>query len=61
MIAGIEADMEILERLSESEMEIQKLWKGFFESISINERESYVRQRQHLPIWYRKNIVEFQN
>ena len=61
LISGIEADMEILERLSESEMEIQKLWKGFFESISINERESYVRQRQHLPIWYRKNIVEFQN
>ena len=32
---------------------------GFFENISIEERESYQRQRQHLPIRFRGNMVEF--
>ena len=36
-----------------------ELWKGFFENISIEERESYQRQRQHLPIRFRGNMVEF--
>ena len=35
------------------------LWKGFFHSISIKERESYRRQRTMMPLWYRKNAVEF--
>lgn len=37
-----------------------KLWKGFFDSIAIKERESYERQRQHLPLHYRKYVTEFQ-
>ena len=60
LVSNVSADMEKLEKLSESEMAIRQLWRGFFESISIDERESYKRQRQHLPIWYRKNMVEFQ-
>lgn len=60
LVSGESADMEQLDRLSEEEKRIQELWKGFFESISIKERESYERQRGHLPIWYRKNMVEFQ-
>jgi len=35
------------------------LWKGFFRSISIKERESYRRQRTMMPLWYRKNATEF--
>lgn len=35
------------------------LWKGFFRSVSIKERESYRRQRTMMPLWYRKNAVEF--
>lgn len=35
------------------------LWKVFFESISIKERESYERQRQHLPLLYREHMTEF--
>ena len=35
------------------------LWKGFFKSISIKERESYRRQRTMMPLWYRKNVTEF--
>ena len=33
--------------------------RAFFENISIEERESYQRQRQHLPIRFRGNMVEF--
>ena len=35
------------------------LWKVFFESISIKERESYERQRQHVPLLYREHMTEF--
>lgn len=37
------------------------LWEGFFCSISIGPREDYRRQRRMLPIWYRKNMIEFVN
>lgn len=60
LVSGEGADMERLNRISEEEREIQKLWKGFFQSISIKERENHARQRQHLPLWYRKNMVEFE-
>lgn len=35
------------------------LWKVFFDSISIKERENYRCQRGHSPLWARKHIVEF--
>jgi len=38
----------------------EDLWKVFFESISIKERESYERQRQHVPLLYRDHMTEFQ-
>lgn len=60
LVSAAEVAVEALERYSDGEREIQKLWKGFFENISIKERESYVRQRQHLPLWYRVNMVEFE-
>lgn len=36
-----------------------ELWKIFFKSISIKERENYNLQRSHLPLKYRKHITEF--
>lgn len=60
LVSGVNVDFSKFERLSQEEMEIEKLWKVFFNTISIKERESRERQRQHLPIWYRKNIVEFE-
>lgn len=35
------------------------LWKIFFDSIAIKERENYECQRNHIPIWSRKHAVEF--
>lgn len=59
-VLGAQISEKKLERVSDQELEIQQLWKGFFRSISIKERESHERQRLHFPIWYRKNAVEFQ-
>ncbi len=50
---------EKVKRVSLAENTYSAFWKGFFESISIEERESYHRQRQHLPIRFRDNMVEF--
>ena len=40
--------------------EYEALWKAFFHSISIRERENYVCQRSHLPLRYRPYMTEFQ-
>jgi len=45
---------------SEKEGVYLKLWKEFFETIAIQERKNYKCQRNHLPLHYRKHIVEFQ-
>lgn len=37
------------------------LWKTFFKSVSIDARANYRCQRNFLPLWYRKNMTEFQN
>lgn len=50
---------EMIKRVSLEENLYSELWKGFFASIAIEERESYQRQRQHLPIRFRDNIIEF--
>ena len=36
------------------------LWKAFFYSVSIRERENYVCQRGHLPLRFRSYMTEFQ-
>lgn len=36
------------------------LWKGFFHTIGIRERKNPTCQRNHLPLWYRKHMTEFQ-
>ncbi len=55
-----ELNEEVVKRFSAAEAVYVKLWKEFFKSISIRERESYERQRQHLPLRYRTHVVEFQ-
>lgn len=36
-----------------------RLWKTFFDSVSIKERANAKCQRNFLPLWYRKNMTEF--
>ena len=52
-------DIEESKKTSYAESVFVELWKGFFESISIKERENYRLQRQNLPIRFRKNMTEF--
>lgn len=60
LVSDVSADEELLKNVSESEREIQRLWKQFFHDISIKERESDIRQKRILPLRYRKNMVEFE-
>jgi probable DNA metabolism protein len=60
LIVDEELNEEAVMKLSEKEKTYMTLWKGFFENIAIVERESYERQRQHLPLRYRKHVTEFQ-
>ena len=59
LVQDEELDREAIKWFSATEALYVKLWKCFFESVSIKERESYERQRQHLPLRYRTHVVEF--
>lgn len=60
MVQGEKLDEKMIRNCSAKESMYVKLWKGFFDSIAIKERESYERQRQHLPLHYRTHVTEFQ-
>ena len=59
LVLNEEPNEEMVQSISAKEMAYVKLWEGFFDSIAIKERESYERQRQHLPLHYRANMTEF--
>lgn len=54
-------EFEQLIQLRNQSDDYSDLWEGFFRSISIGAREEYRRQRRMLPLWYRKNMIEFVN
>lgn len=45
---------------SEEEAGYEELWKIFFHTIGIEERKNPECQRNMLPLWYRKNMLEFE-
>ncbi len=59
LVMDEEIDLEKLKQVSYAEHAFAQLWNGFFQSISIKERENYRLQRQNLPIRFRKNMTEF--
>lgn len=59
IVWGEELDREAASRISEQEKEYESLWKGFFQSVSIAERENPQLQRTHLPLRYREEMPEF--
>lgn len=61
LVSGEEINQEAIQQISEKEKEYSRLWKGFFQTISIKERENKVCQRNHLPMRYRDNMVEFES
>ena len=44
---------------SKKETDYGELWKIFFHTISIESRKNPTCQRNMLPLWYRKNMLEF--
>ena len=59
LVTGEEVNREKVDCVSEKELEFEKLWKGFFQSISIKESENPVCQRTHLPMHFRQDMIEF--
>lgn len=59
LVSGESLNEEETKRISKAEAEFEKLWKGFFESISIKERENPICQRTHLPLHFRQDMTEF--
>lgn len=60
LVQGEELDREAVQQLSEAEVEFERLWRGFCDTISIEERENPMLQRNHLPIHFRQDMTEFQ-
>ena len=54
-----DGEFEALRKTEEYEDEYTGMWKTFFHTIGIKERENYVCQRNLFPIWKRKHAVEF--
>jgi len=59
IIAEVPASVQV--KHSENEADIQNLWTTFFHSVTIKERINPKVQRNHLPLHFRKSMVEFQN
>lgn len=59
VVSGAALNRSAAEHISESEKAYAELWKEFFESISIRERENPVCQRTHLPFHFRSDMTEF--
>ena len=52
-------EFDALRKTEAYEDEYTGMWKTFFHTIGIKERENYVCQRKLFPIWKRKHAVEF--
>lgn len=48
-----------IKKAADTHDEFIALWKTYFESIAIKERENYKCQRSHFPLWMRKHVTEF--
>lgn len=59
LVWGEELDKEVTYRISKEQKKYECLWKGFFESVSIKERENPKLQQTHLPKRYRREMTEF--
>lgn len=54
-------DTDKIKKITEKEESIGSMWKAFFSSISIKERENKGLQRNNLPLRFRSNMPEFKS
>lgn len=59
LVYGIGEKLRGKGNVSAEESMYVNLWKAFFTSVSIKERESYERQRGNLPLKFRDHMTEF--
>lgn len=59
LVWGVELNPEAAGAVSDAEEAYETLWRVFFESISIKERENPGLQRNMLPLRYRGDMPEF--
>lgn len=52
-------ELELLKKTEEYPDEYRKLWKTFFDTIGIEQRRNPTCQRNLMPLWMRKHVVEF--
>lgn len=53
------SDEPVYVYLDKDEIEFQKLWQSYFNSVTIKERKNLKMQNNCLPRRYRKNMIEF--
>lgn len=53
-------ELSIIENSKKDTDLYSELWKTFFHSVSIEERKNQKCQRNFMPLWFRKNMTEFQ-
>lgn len=59
LVRGETLNTDAVSRVSEGQKKYEELWKGFFKSISVKERENPKLQQTHLPKRYRREMTEF--
>ena len=47
--------------INDNELEIESLWKSFFNTIGIKERKNYKTQRNFMPKRYWKYMIEMED
>lgn len=53
-------EMRVLLQAEQYSDDYSKLWKTFFDAIAIKQRENRKCQMNHIPLWKRKHVTEFQ-
>ena len=59
LVRGETLNMDAASRVTEEQRKYEELWRGFFNSIAIKERENPRLQQTHLPKRYRREMTEF--
>lgn len=53
-------EMQVLLQTEQYSDDYSKLWQTFFDAIAIKQRENRKCQMNHIPLWKRKHVTEFQ-
>lgn len=52
-------ELNALKKTEENRDCFEDMWVDFFHTIAIKERENYKCQRNHIPLWMRKHMIDY--